>query len=190
MLVDVEATADEAEQLSCAVLDRFRDVGLIAGTLTRECALGGEGYPPGPAIPDLYALEGDEGPFWQLITSGVEPRVGRDFNEWALGPVCEGFTCSTCRAEIEPFSDEMGDSVAKAVAAWIDQTGSILVTCPRCGSTRPITEWECKPPLGFGNLAFRFWNWPPLDLPSWKLDIVAIVREVTGHAMVRTHGHI
>jgi hypothetical protein len=44
--------------------------------------------------------------------------------------------------------------------------------------------------LGFGNLSFTFWNWPPLDKPSWKIDIPARVKEVTKHKLVSTYGHI
>jgi hypothetical protein len=104
--------------------------------------------------------------------------------------VCEGFVCSSCNAEIEPFGDEFGDSVGKAINEWLDLCGPALLRCPLCGNERSIAEWECKPPLGFGNLSFCFWNWPPLDSTSWKIDIPAILHEVTGHTIVRTYGHI
>jgi hypothetical protein len=62
--------------------------------------------------------------------------------------------------------------------------------CPLCGQGRSITEWKCTPPLGFGHLSYRFWNWPPLDSPSWKLDIPRLLREITGHTIVHTYGRI
>ena len=58
------------------------------------------------------------------------------------------------------------------------------------GEKHSVTEWRFKPPLGFGNLSFRFWNWPPLDSPSWRIDIPALVRDVTGHRIVSTWGRI
>jgi hypothetical protein len=64
------------------------------------------------------------------------------------------------------------------------------VHCLKCRKSRPIHEWQCKPPLGFGNLSFRFGNWPPLHSPAWKINIPAIVRDVTGHTIVETHGHL
>ncbi|HVS34489.1 MAG TPA: hypothetical protein VMS17_02840 [Gemmataceae bacterium] len=190
MLVDVEATSENAERLSRAVLDRLRQLDLIVGEANADCVLGGTGYRPGPAVPSLYICGEREGRFWELRTCGVEPKVGRSFNYWALGPVCEGFTCSQCRAVLEPFGAEFGDFVGKAFGEWLDRRGPGLLRCPRCAGERSIAEWQCKPPLGMGYLSFRFWNWPPLNSPEWKVDIGAIIREATGHKIVRTYGHI
>lgn len=190
MLVDVDATPSEADAVARAVLDRFRKLGLITGRANSGCVLEGIGYRPGPAVADSYKLGKRECRFWDLVTCGVEPGVGRSFNECALGPSCEGFTCPACAGNIEPFDDAFGDAIGKAIGEWIDDSGPGLVRCPKCRKKRPICEWHCKPPFGFGNLFFRFWNWPPLDSPSWKVDIARIVREVTGHTVVKTHGHI
>lgn len=190
MLVDVDVTAEEAEDVSRAVLDRFRKLGLITGEANEECVLGGTGYRPGPAVADLYKPSKAEYPFWKLHTCGVEPHVGRGFHAWALGPVFQGFFCPSCAAEVEPFGDEMGDSVGKAISEWLNECGPALVACPKCRKEYPLTEWECKPPLGFGNLSFTFWNWPRLDSPSWAIDIAGVVREISGHTVVRTWGHI
>lgn len=190
MLVDVDASSEDAERLANHVVDRLRNLGLISGSLSGDCVLGGTGYRPGPKVPDSYVLEPREGRFWELRTCGVEPKIGRGFNMWALGPVCEGLTCTSCRFHIQPFDDELEESVGKAINEWLEQTGSALVRCPRCCQQRSIAEWECKPSLGFGNLSFTFWNWPPLNSSSWEIDIAAIVRDCTGHTMVRTYGHI
>jgi hypothetical protein len=190
MLVDIDATAQEAEPLASAVVDRLRNLGLISGSLNSDCVLGKMEYRPGPAVPDSYVLEPREGRFWELHTCGVEPKIGRGFNMWALGPVCGGLTCPSCRFHVQPFDAELGDVVGAAINEWLEQTGPALVRCPRCHQQLSIAEWECKPPLGFGNLSFKFWNWPPLDSSSWKIDIAAIVRDCTGHTIVRTYGHI
>lgn len=187
MLVDVDAAAEEAKDVARAVLDRFRKLGWITGQADSECVLGGEGYRPEPAIADWYKLPKREYPFWKLHTCGVEPRVGREFNAWALGPVFQGFICPSCAAE---FGDELGDSVGDAISEWWHESGPALVACPKCRMEHSITEWQCKPPLGFGNLSFTFWNWPRLDSPSWVIDIAGIVRDITGHRIVRTYGHI
>jgi hypothetical protein len=57
MLVDVDATPQQAEGVSRAVLDRFRKLGLITGKLNSDCVLGGKGYRPGPAVADSYKLQ-------------------------------------------------------------------------------------------------------------------------------------
>jgi hypothetical protein len=157
--------------------------------LNSDCVLGGEGYRPGHAVQSLYTLAEREGRFWSLKTCGVEPEIGRHFNFWALGPVFHHFTCPTCGAELRE-DDSFKDAVGDALNAWAAQSGSDTVACPMCAGEHPITEWPCKPPLGFGNLSFTFWNWPPLDSSSWKVDIPAIVEAVTSHRIVRTYGHI
>lgn len=190
MLVDVDVTPNQAEGVMRAVISRFRKLGLITGKLNGDCVLSGKGYRPGPAVAELYKLQKCECCFWELVTCGVEPHVGRGFNMYALGPACDGFVCPACAAEIEPFGDAFGTAVMKAVGEWMDECGPALVPCPNCRKKRPITEWQCKPAFGFGNLSFRFWNWPPFDFPSWKIDIAEVVRAVSGHTIVVTHGHL
>jgi hypothetical protein len=191
MLIDVDATPSEANGVAKAVLERFRKLGLITGRTDRDCVLGdGKGYRPGPAVRTLCKLGKGYFPFWEMSPCGVESRIGRRYNYDALGPSCEGFACPACEADFEPFGNDLAEAIAKAADKWADETGPGNVTCPQCRKKQPVTDWRCKPPLGFGNVSFRFWNWPPLQLPVWKIDIPAIVREVTGHSIVKTHGHI
>jgi hypothetical protein len=190
MLVDVDVTAEHAEALCHAVLNRFRELRLITGKANDECVLGGQGYPPGSAVANLYKREEREYPFWEAATCGVEPEVGRGFNAWALGPVFKGFFCPSCGAQVEPLGGEMGNSVGKVIREWLDASGPALVACPKCRRKHRISQWHCKPPLGFGNLSFRFWNWPPLNSPAWGIDIAGVVRDISGHTIIRTYGHI
>jgi hypothetical protein len=188
MLVDADVTPSEAKGVARAVIGRFRKLGLIAGRANGDCVLGGLGFRPGRQIANFYETESDEYQFWKLRTCGVEPKVGRAFNVWALGPSFEGFKCPACGADLR--RSERPSGVGDAIGEWMDESGPALLQCPKCRKERPVTEWECKPPLGFGYVSFTFWNWPRLDSPSWKIDIVGIVREVSGHTVVKTHGHI
>jgi hypothetical protein len=195
MLVDVDVSEGDAQELSAKVIEALVDRGLIVATANEDCVLGGMGYFIGPKIKRAYKLSQGEGAFWKLTTSGVEPVVQRGFNEWALGPVCEGLICPSCRAKFMPFDEKLGDTFgdpfAKSIGNWmkgIDAASACL--CPRCSATIPLTEWGCDPPLGFGNLAFRFWNWPPLRSSGWRIDICELVQRETGHRVVHTHGHI
>ena len=124
---------------------------------------GSLGYRPGPAVHQVYELPENELPFWDHITCGVELRVGRDFNHWAYGPSCEGYSCPLCNQEFEPDNEDLADVLSEAIGQWIEQSGPALVPCPSCKGHVPVTEWRCQPPLGFGNLSVVFWNWPPLD---------------------------
>lgn len=188
-LVDVDVAAQSADGLAQRVIDDFWAKGLITGELNEDCVLGGQGYRPGPAIQDLYLPIESEMPFWKRSTCGVEPEIGRHFNVYALGPEFDGLTCPACRAVVR-YSDSFGDGVANAIDEWSNQSGGCLLQCPECAVGRSICDWACKPPLGFGNLSFTFWNWPPFDYPSWKIDIGALVAKITGHRIVRTWGHI
>src|SRR5262249_62115109 len=50
MLVDVDATPSQADGVARAVLDRFRNMGVISGDVTPNCVLGGIAYRPGDRV--------------------------------------------------------------------------------------------------------------------------------------------
>src|SRR4051812_25987077 len=175
MLVDADVSAEEAPELGNRIVEMLRNEGLIRGDLNGECVLGGKGYLPGLRIPTIYSLEGIECRFWdELRTCGVEPKVGRGFNFLALGPVYEGLTCRTCRKTIIPQGglEEFLDVVADAINKWSEGSDFAMLKCPKCGTSSSLTDGECKPPLGFSNLSFTFWNWPPFGSSSWKISLL------------------
>jgi hypothetical protein len=172
------------------VLHRLRTSGLIMGELNSDCVLGGKGYSPGPAVPELYALGESKHPFWKLRTCGVEPEVGRGFNYWAYGPSCEGSTCPKCNAPYEPWNDLLRDEFSRAIELWMRQSGPALVKCAICAGDVRLTDWLWHPPLAFSNLRFTFWNWPPFELPAWRIDVRALVEEALGHRSVYTYGRL
>src|SRR4051794_27756826 len=98
MLVDATVSAKEATKTWKVVIEQLRGVGLIDGKPNAACVLEGKGYPIGPKASSLYKPGKREVKFWELQTSGVEIKVGRQFNEWALGEACEGFTCPKCQS--------------------------------------------------------------------------------------------
>jgi hypothetical protein len=190
MLVDEDVSLADAPAVSANVIAAFRDRQLITGDLTPDCVLGGTGYRLGPAVPTIYTPEPNEGRFWELMTSGVQPSVQRSFNHWALGPSCEYFVCPSCDQKHSRSDSPIWDAIFEAVGHWHEPNGDATILCPACGNAANLTEWHSRPPLGFGNLSFRFWNWPPFDLPSWKVDIPELVRGITGHRIVVSWGHL
>lgn len=190
MLIDPEVSLAEATALAQQVVTMLRDRRLIIGELSTDCVLGGAGYPVGPAVREIYQLAPNEGEFWTLLTSGVEPVIRRTCNLWALGPSCEMFVCPMCDTTHADLTGQLGDRIFAAIDHWQQQEGDTKVTCTNCNAACQITEWHSKPPLGFGNLAFRFWNWPPFDSSSWTVDLPQLFRDVTGHPIVRSWGHI
>src|SRR5262245_19098396 len=187
MLVDVDVVLDDASQACEAIVKWLRDRDLIEGELNEACVLGGLGFCPGKAVSTAYRLGERECAFWELITCSVEPRSGRDFNEMAFG---DWFSCPSCQSRINASDAAFYDAAANAVGEWLSDSGPATAACPKCASRTSITMWHCEPPLAFGNLAFRFWNWPPLDLPAWQIDIPGELAKVTGHRLVRTYGRI
>jgi hypothetical protein len=190
MLVDQDVKIEEANDLLARVLNRYREDGLITGEPDADCVLGGEGYRPGPAILMAYEPRETGFPFWELRTCGIEPQVGRHFNYWAYGPSCEGFSCPLCRADYVPGDERKSDLFSDAVGQWAQESGPALVRCAVCAGEVPLSEWLWRPPLGFGNLSFTFWNWPSLRSPVWRIDVQEITEQATGHKLVYTYGRI
>jgi hypothetical protein len=189
-LIDIDVSLEDAPDVCKQVVERLRELKLISGGLSKKCVLGGSGYLPGPGIANTLRLGKGEHRFWELVICGVEPEVGRHFNHWALGEACEGFVCPACGEGIDPFDEEFGEALGEGLTKWSKQASKAPVACPHCPKKTDVTKWICHPPLGFGNLSFSFWNWPPLDSASWKIDIPALVKEITGHTIVRTYGHL
>lgn len=190
MLVDEDVSLVDAPAVSNNVITVFRDIQLIVGEPTPDCVLGGTGYRPGPAVPAIYLPEPNECRFWELTTSGVEVSIGRSFNLWALGPSCEYFICPKCHVKYLRSDSPIWDSIFEAADNWHGKNIDATIACPSCGNASRLSDWHSRPPLGFGNLSFQFWNWPPLDLPGWKLDIPKLVRQITGHSIVISWGRI
>ena len=67
--------------------------------------------------------------------------------------------CSACLARSE-HSDEWG----KAIGEWSQHKGTGQLSCPHCGISRSITEWQHEPAWAFAFLGFEFWSWPPLRM--------------------------
>ena len=76
------------------------------------------------------------------------------------GPEPWHIVCDECNTRSDP--DELaGDPWGAALRDW-QRAGQGPLACPACGATRPISEWTHDPPWGFGTLAVRFRDWPPL----------------------------
>jgi hypothetical protein len=157
VIVDEDATLDEARDLATTVINRLVKDGIVEAEIS-DCTLSDDirGHEPGRNFGE--AVNGADELLRTLRTNGLETIVGRTVFDSGQG----GFdlVCSMCKARIQ--SDTADRDWSSAIQQWYDGAGEGMFACPNCGNTKPITEWTFDPPWGFGNLGFLFWNWPPL----------------------------
>ncbi|MBI5570907.1 MAG: hypothetical protein HY914_13270 [Desulfomonile tiedjei] len=178
MIVDEEASEEDAPVLASSIRDWLVAEGIIEGTPT-DCLLSEEkGYPPGPNhIKAADAGLGDDYMF-RFGINGMEIITERTVFH-TMGFPFE-LLCADCGHLFEP-PYEWGD----AVTEWYVRTGPGNFPCPQCGVERSITEWQYDPPWGFGNLGFKFWNWPPFE--PWFVEEVS---RRLGHPVVVVDGKL
>ncbi len=145
--------SDEAEALAEFVLDY-----LVSRRIVRQepsdCALG-LGHAPGTRFQE--AIEGDDFGLKSLLTNGMEVIIERSvFHNGFNG--LERIDCPSCGADVHdtPWGNWLDE--------WFRNTGKDRMACPNCKVQRSITEYTFHPIWGFGNLGFKFWNWPPLQM--------------------------
>ena len=186
--VDVEATPEQAESLGQQVVQRLVGEGVIQPTLDPEATLGGPGYRPGDRLNDLFEVSPGAYAPWGMFSCGMEVVAERWVN--TFGFICvEAFVCPRCSARYS-LDDSVGQQFGEAIGQFLKGNDQPLVHCPSCRHDSPAPGWYTKPHFGFAHLAFIFWNWPPLDSPSWKIDILKLIAETTHHKIVVTYGKV
>lgn len=173
IIVDREASEEEAPALGSSIRDWLVTEGIIEATLT-DCVLGSDlGYPPGP---NHERATDEKVP--ELWTNGLDIITGRTvFHSTGVETY---LICSQCGERFQP-PDEWTD----AIGEWYDRRGPGLLSCIRCNYTEAITKWQHDPPWGFGNLGFEFWNWPPLNA-----SFIEEVSKRLGHRVVYVEGKL
>jgi hypothetical protein len=178
-IVDREVSTSDAPKLGATIREWLIAEGVIQADPS-DCVLGGDGYRPGsvlglaiePGDVDRYALR-------RLLTNGLEIITERAlFIGWM-----EALICTRCNQTID--YSEFEPVISTAIQNWFSSGVGDRVDCPRCGMGVPLTEWRFDPPVGFGNLGFKFWNWPPL-----KTSFIAEVARRLGHRVVVVVGKL
>lgn len=154
---------DEARELGAVILTWLVDERIVAGSLT-PCGLGADDMAYAPGINFMKAAGGAENSasncnyaaFSTMATNGMQVITHRELSFNMQGDFA-AVRCPACDAE-----SEQGANWSAAAEAWhAGQAGKLL--CTLCGEINPISEWEHIDPIGFGNLTFKFWDWPPLS---------------------------
>jgi len=69
----------------------------------------------------------------------------------------ESILCPNCNTK-----SPQDKTWSNAVTDWYEG-GQGQLECVHCKHTTPVSEWEHIDPWGFGELTFKFWNWPSLS---------------------------
>ena len=174
-LGDLDATADEAQDLAAGALAWLVAEEIVSGELT-DCALGGLASPPGRCRVKALRDAGDADGWWtntgRGAVNGLRVDVGRQVYFGGQGGVSDA-GCPKCRG-VEPFRD-----FSDALDDWYT-TGVADHACPLCSRRSLINDWILEPQWGVGHLQLTFWNWPKLS-EQFREDISA---QLNGHRLV------
>ncbi len=183
-IVDVEATAQEAEALADATVTWLVDARIIAAEAS-DCVLGGAGHAPGTGY--LAAVSEADPYLLTSRTNGVEIITGQAVF-YSMGAETVG--CPHCRQAVA-LSDEHGHpnaawhELSDSIDAWFSESGDGRRPCPTCRADVGLNDWAWSPPWGFGYLGLKFWNWPPL-----KPQFLTEVSRRLGHRTVHPFGKV
>ncbi len=156
IIVDIEVTLQQATGFAERVRDWLISEGIIEHERS-DSVFGGEGHRPGKN----YGLASEpDADFLTLRTNGVEVEVGR--RVFHAGQNGLQLRCDACGQDFD-LRPPLNTPSFNAVGIWFGGDDTVSFSCPQCGQHKPLTEWRGPWQWGFGNLGFRFWNWPPLS---------------------------
>jgi len=162
-IVDVEATAEEADELADATLAWLVGTGVVSAA--------------------------DQVSRNEVSTAqGLEILTGRNVFYSLTGE--QWLTCAHCDWTTDPGHTRIGDHVGEwaeltdTIGRWYDG-GSGDLSCPNCDRAASLNDWHWSPPWGFGCFGLRFWHWPTLS-PAFLAEVSARL----GHRTVYPYGKL
>ncbi len=175
VVVDGDAAAGEVDRLAERALEWLIDEHIVEES-------------PSRCVPDRRKLGHRPGEDWQaaiveldeyflsLDFNGVQVEKGRQiFDAGTYDPMPY---CPHCNQPRETDGDRR-----QAINAWQSSAGDIVLQCPHCERSAPLVDWRHDPPIGFGCLGFRFWNWPSLNR-----EFIERLAAVLGHRLILVEG--
>jgi hypothetical protein len=173
IVVDVEATSDEAPELAQRVVDELIRRGVILSTAQRRDYLAvGPRYATGPQVATV-AFHND------CYPCGLDIEIGRkvyDAGDNGLNYI----SCPKCGHHY----DLETEGWAAAIGEWANNQGPGDLLCTNCQKSTPVVSWRFDPVFGFGELAFRFSEW------FLKEEFVQELSRLLGHRVTWVHCHV
>jgi hypothetical protein len=182
-IVDPRVALEEAPHLANHLVTWLAGRGVISSMQDEE-----GGYPRGPEALSICLQPSptdDRGfvpappPPLFFHLQVVIGRLTHPDNLGAFAP--SSVACPKCGRELE----EVDPDWMTAAQGWMAGDNESALGCPGCGGTAPVSGWVYRFGYGFGNLAFRFWNWPRLA-PTFKAEVE---REL-GHPVLLIGGRL
>jgi hypothetical protein len=178
-VIDTAAGTADADHLARHVVSYLAGKGVIASTPSEE-----GGYARGPNALDISDPLRGRAAHEAIppVYSHLQVIVGRATHSGDMSdPRPPKTSCPKCGKALDDPDEEW----SAAVQAWLGGDRESLLLCPTCGASSPVTAWPCEPGWGFGHLAFRFWNWPPLR-PAFLDEL----RKELGHSVALVRGKL
>ena len=154
-VIDTQARPEDADHLARHVVAYLADKGIIAASPSEE-----GGYARGPNALEISEPVRERAPHETIppVYSHLQVIIGRATHAGDMSETRPPeASCPSCGKTLEDPDEEWG----AAVQAWLAGDDASL-GCPQCGAAASVTAWRYGSGFGFGCLAFRFWNWPPL----------------------------
>jgi uncharacterized C2H2 Zn-finger protein len=177
-IIDTRARADEADHLARHVVSFLSGKGIIAPTADQE-----GGYRRGEraleianaAIPPAHETI-------PPVHSHLQVMIGRATHAADMSSTARPQAhCPACGSAFR----EQDDLWREAEQEWLAGDDEAFLDCPTCQIGGNLVEWGYGTDYGFGNLAFRFWNWPPLSA-----DFLEEIRRELQHPIVLVKGKL
>jgi hypothetical protein len=176
-VVDTGATIGEADHLARHVVAWLAEKGVVRPNPSEE-----GGYDRGPGAADIAqpAVVRREHETIPPVHFHLQVLIGRMSHSESLSEsVQPGMSCPACGT---PVNDALNENWEAATLEWTTGDDDAALRCEGCGKESSVTAWRYRN-YAYGNLAFRFWNWPPLK-PSFLDD----VRRELGHPIMLVEG--
>lgn len=177
-VIDTQTRPDDADHLARHVVAFLAERGIIAASPSEE-----GGYPRGPNAMDISEPVRERAAHETIppVYSHLQVIIGRATHSGDMSEVRPPeASCPACGKRLDDPDEEWG----AAVQAWLAGDDPSL-SCPGCGEAAPVTAWRYGTAFGFGSLAFRFWNWPPLR-PAFLEEL----RAELGHSVAVVRGKL
>ena len=178
-VIDTQAGPDDADHLARHVVSYLAGKGIVAASPSEE-----GGYARGPNALDISDPDRSRAPHETIppVYSHLQVIIGRATHSGDMSDARPPkASCPRCGQALDDPDEEW----SAAVQAWLGGDRDSSLSCPSCGAASPVTLWPCQPGCGFGHLAFRFWNWPPL-----RAGFLDDLRKELGHPVLVVRGKL